>query len=235
MSKVATRRLRSFSGASDAGRDATRSDQIRQKLEQEILAGLLSPGEHLNEGALGERFATSRTPIREAIRQLAAQGLVEVVPRKGAFVAEISLSKLLEVFELMRELEGLSARLATERITPEQKASLIELHKTCETLTHDEKDAQEYFDVSSGFHRIIFAATQNRAIEDMANATYDRLMAYRRYQLDTVKRPQASFAEHSAVLEAILDGDSSRAETSMRAHAGRVSENAADLLPQLSR
>lgn len=139
MGKVAERRLRSFSGSSNAPRDVTRSDQIRQQLEQEILAGTIMPGDHLNEGALGERFATSRTPIREAIRQLAAQGLVEVVPRKGAFVAEISLSKLLQVFELMREMEALCARLAAERITPEQKADLIELHKTCEALTHDEK------------------------------------------------------------------------------------------------
>jgi DNA-binding GntR family transcriptional regulator len=235
MGKVAERRLRSFSGSSNTPRDVTRGDEIRLQLEQDILAGRLLPGDHLNEGALGERFSSSRTPIREAIRQLAAQGLVEVVPRKGAFVAEISLGKLLEVFELMREIEGLCARLAAERITPEQTADLIELHKACEALTHDEKDAQKYFEVSSGFHRIIFAATQNSAIEELANATYDRLLAYRRYQLDTVKRPQASFAEHGKVLQAILERDGPRAERAMRAHADRVTENAADLLPRARR
>ena len=214
--------------------EPTRAGQVRRVLEEEILSGSLRPGDHLNELGLVERFEASRTPIREAIRQLEAQGLVEIVPRKGAFVARISLTHLLEMFELMAELESVCARLAAERITAEQKAALIDLHAQYEPLSKSPEDAEQYFEVSSGFHRQIFAATQNAALEALANSTYNRLLAYRRKQLGQGHRSPQSFEEHSAVLDAILRGDGQAAAETMRAHSGEVKGNALDVLRSLT-
>ncbi|MEO0881356.1 MAG: GntR family transcriptional regulator [Pseudomonadota bacterium] len=228
------RRQRTLDGDEGVAPEPTRSAEIRLVLEEEILSGLLRPGDHLNELVLGERFSASRTPIREAIRQLEAQSLVEIVPRKGAFVARISLQNLLEMFELMAELESVCARLAAERITPEQKAQLMALHADYEPLAKSPKDAERYFEVSSGFHRQIFAATQNTALAELANTTYDRLLAYRRKQLGKEHRSPQSFKEHSAVLEAILRGDGEAAAKKMRDHSGEVRGNALDLLRKLT-
>ena len=234
MTTKTARRPRSIDNHDGEGFEPTRSGRIRRVLEEEILSGERRPGDHLNELALVERFEASRTPIREAIRQLEAQGLVEIVPRKGAFVARISLKHLLEMFELMAELESVCARLAAERITPEQKAELIAVHASYEPLSHTADDAEQYFEVSSEFHRKIFAATQNSALEALANSTYNRLLAYRRKQLGQGHRSPESFQEHSAVLDAILRGDGDAAAEKMREHSGEVRGNALDVLRSLT-
>ncbi|MEM6536910.1 MAG: GntR family transcriptional regulator [Pseudomonadota bacterium] len=228
-----SRRRRMIEGDNPASSEPTLSERIRHTLEEDILGGKLKPGMHLNELELVDRFSASRTPIREAIRQLVAQGLVEVVPRKGAFVARVSLQTLLELFELMTELEATCARLAAERISAEQKAELIALHQSYKPLAENEATAQAYFETSSGFHRMLFAATQNTELEALANTTYDRLLAYRRKQLGNGNRSPKSFEEHTSVLDAVLRGDGKAAETAMRAHSREVSGNALDVLRSL--
>lgn len=212
----------------------TLSERIRHSLEEDILSGRLKPGTHLNEMALVDQFRASRTPIREAIRQLVAQGLVQVVPRKGAFVARVSLQTLLELFELMTELEATCARLAAERISPEQKADLIALHESYRPLAESEATAEAYFETSSEFHRLLFAAAQNGELESLANATYDRLLAYRRKQLAKGNRSPQSFREHSVILDAVVRGDAPAAEAAMRVHSGKVGGNALELLRALA-
>ncbi|MEM1364001.1 MAG: GntR family transcriptional regulator [Pseudomonadota bacterium] len=231
--KESSRRRRMIEGVASASSEPTLSERIRHALEEDVLSGHLKPGSHLNELELADRFNASRTPIREAIRQLVAQGLVEVVPRKGAFVARVSLQTLLELFELMTELEATCARLAAERISPEQKAELIALHESYKPLAESEATAEAYFETSSGFHRMLFSATQNTEIEALANATYDRLLAYRRKQLGNGNRSPKSFEEHSAVLDAVIRGDGNAAEAAMRAHSGEVGGNALDVLRSL--
>jgi len=233
-SPVSTRRRRSLERRSPATSRPTRSERIRHTLEEEILSGTLKPGAHLNELELVDRFDTSRTPIREAIRQLVAQGLVKVLPRKGAFVTQISLQTLLELFELMKELEATCARLAAERISPKQKAKLIALHEAYSPLAESEETAGAYFEQSSGFHRLLFAASQNCELETLANTTYDRLLAYRRRQLGNGNRSPKSLKQHSEILEAVLKGDAKAAEAAMRLHSGDVGGNALDMLKALA-
>jgi DNA-binding GntR family transcriptional regulator len=211
----------------------TRTAAIVAALENDILSGLQKPGDHLNEPDLADRFGVSRTPIREAMRHLAASGLVEISPRRGAFVARISTRTLLELFELMTEIEVLCASLAAKRARPDQREAMINLHRAYQALTQKPEDAEAYFDESTGFHRLVYAATQNSALEALANQTYARLLPYRRRQLSTLRRPEVSFAEHQDVLDAILAGDEAAAADAMRRHSGMVSGNVFDVLSSL--
>jgi DNA-binding GntR family transcriptional regulator len=203
-------------------------------LENEILAGDLRPGDHLNEPDLADRFGVSRTPIREAMRHLSASGLVEISPRRGAFVARISTRTLIELFELMTEIEVLCASLAAKRARPDQREAMIAVHRAYQPLTRRSEDAEAYFTESTGFHRLVYAATQNSALEALANQTYARLLPYRRrQQLAAAHRPEVSFAEHQSVLDAILAGDEAAAAAAMRRHSGMVSGNVFDVLSSL--
>ncbi|MEM7493788.1 MAG: GntR family transcriptional regulator [Pseudomonadota bacterium] len=234
MTSKAARRARTLQPADVQAEVETRSAAIRRALEEDIFNGTLKPGDHLNELALSERFSASRTPIREALRQLEAEDLVRIVPRKGAFVARISLQHLLEMFEMMSEIESACARLATERMSVQEKEALIDLHNQYQQLSVSPKDAEAYFEASSGFHRQIYAGTHNQALEALANSTYDRLLAYRRKQLDHGHRSPQSFEEHTLILEAILRGDAQAAADAMRDHSGKVRGNALDVLRALT-
>ena len=235
MALKSARRARTLEPTDIQSEVETRSGLIRRALEEDILSGALKPGDHLNELALSDRFSASRTPIREALRQLEAEDLVRIVPRKGAFVARISLQHLLEMFEMMAEIESACARLATERMTQAEKEALIDLHNGYEPLSISPDDAEAYFETSSEFHRQIYAGTHNAALETLANTTYDRLLAYRRKQLDHGHRSPQSFIEHTIILEAILRGDAQAAADSMRDHSGKVRGNALDVLRALTK
>ena len=108
-----------------------RADALRDQLEQDIVTGALRPGERLDEQSLAARFGVSRTPIREALMQLASAGLVELQPRRGAFVASLSLQEVIERFEVMAALEGACGALAARRITEDERLALLEAHEAC--------------------------------------------------------------------------------------------------------
>ncbi|MEX0758780.1 MAG: GntR family transcriptional regulator, partial [Tistlia sp.] len=120
------------------------ADRVRLELEREIVVGDLAPGVRLDEVGLAERYAVSRTPVREALMQLAASGLVEMRPRQGALVAAIGTFQLAEMFEVMSELEALCARLAARRMTPRERDGLAALHAACAPYL-DGADADGYY------------------------------------------------------------------------------------------
>lgn len=194
-----------------------RADGLRDQLEQEIVTGVLRPGERLDEQALAARFGVSRTPIREALMQLASAGLVELQARRGAFVASLSLKDVLERFEVMATLEGMCGALAARRITEGQRRELIAAHEACiaETSTGD---ADAYYYANERFHRVIYRAGNNGYLAEQAGQLHDRLKPYRRLQLRARSRVAASLAEHDAIVEAILAGDSALAEQVLKDH-----------------
>ncbi|MFS2117573.1 GntR family transcriptional regulator, partial [Herbaspirillum frisingense] len=102
----------------------TRSETLRESIEEMIAVGKLAPGQHLDETSLAEEFGVSRTPIREALIQLASMGIVEMRPRRGAIVAEIGPQQLIEMFEVMAEFEAMCGRLAARRMTPAEHVEL---------------------------------------------------------------------------------------------------------------
>lgn len=208
------------------------ADRVRQDLETEILTGELAPGARLDETRLAERFEVSRTPIREALTQLASVGLVETRPRQGAIVARITPKRLAEMFEVMAEIEGLCARLAARRMTAAELERLKALHVACnEPRTKGEPD--EYYDLNLAFHDAIFEGSHNSFLVEQARYMRARTQPFRRLQLHRMGRMDRSFEEHNAVVEAILAGDEARAEALLKAHVSIQGDVFTELITSL--
>ncbi len=191
--------------------------RLREALEEEIVEGRLRPGQRLDEAGLAERFAVSRTPIREALIQLAASGLVEIKPRRGAYVTLLGPQALVDSFEFMAEIEAACARLAAQRMGPSDRAALEAAHAACAAAVRAGDEAA-YYPANAVFHQAIYAATANRVMAEEARRHQVRLQPYRRLQLRAPRRMEASFAEHEAILAALAAGDGEEAAICLRAH-----------------
>ena len=204
-------------------------DTMREQLEQDIITGVFRPDDRLDEASLAERFSTSRTPVRETLQRLASSGLVEHRPRRGVFVRRISLSELVEMFEVMAELEGMCARLAARRITAEQSKRLAESMAACEEAAKA-GDPDDYYRANSEFHILIYETSQNGFLAEQAKALHKRLAPFRRLQLRVRYRIRQSMVEHREVLTAIEEGNSEKAETAAKAHVVIQGEKFSDLV-----
>lgn len=191
--------------------------RLREALEEDIVSGRLKPGQRLDEVGLAERFGVSRTPIREALIQLAASGLVEIRPRRGAFVVLLGPRELLESFELMAEIEAACGRLAVQRMGPSDRAAIRETHEACRAAVAAGDEAA-YYPTNARFHAAIYAATGNRVLTGEALRLQRSLQPYRRLQLKVPRRMEASFAEHEGIVEALFAGDGTLAAERLRAH-----------------
>ena len=194
-----------------------RADGLRDQLEQDIVTGALRPGERLDEQSLATRFGVSRTPIWEALMQLASAGLVELQPRRGAFVASLSLKEVIERFEVMAALEATCGALAARRITELERQALVDAHEACAQRAPG-GDADAYYYLNERFHHVIYEACHNTYLAEQARQLHDRLKPYRRLQLRARSRVASSLSEHQAIVDAILAGDSGRAEQLLRDH-----------------
>jgi len=210
-----------------------RSEQLSDAIEELIVTGSFGPGTRLDEQELADRFAVSRTPVREALIQLAAIGMVEIRPRRGAVVAEIGSDRLCEMFEVMAELEAMCGRLAARRIGPTEQLALRAAHEACQSA-RDAGDADRYYQLNEDFHARIYAASHNGFLEEQALTLHRRLRPYRRLQLRVRNRMTTSFSEHGAVVEAILRGDGDVAAERLRSHVVVQGERFADLVSSLA-
>ena len=201
----------------------TLADELRLALADDIVRGMLVPGAALDETELARRFGVSRTPVREAIRQLAASGLVEVRAHRGAVVARPSEERLLGMFEAMAELEALCAGLAAERMTPAERGALEAVHEELRALIQG-GDPQRYHEVNEAFHAAIYAGTHNAYLAEMTHATRSRVQPFRRAQFRNLGRLAKSHVEHDNVVLAILRGDRVGAAGAMRVHIMKVRE-----------
>jgi len=211
---VVVRRVDRASGP--AGK-ITRAEELRLQLADEIVRGVLPPGAPLDETDIARRFSVSRTPVREALRQLAASGLVETRAHRGAVVARPTLERLTGMFEAMAELEAICAGLAAERMTPVERHRLEAIHEELRVLSHA-GNPDRFHEVNERFHNMIYAGSQNTYIAEMTLATRVRVQPFRRAQFRNLGRLAKSHAEHDRVVVAIMRGDKSGAEIAMRAH-----------------
>ena len=193
------------------------SDRIRNTLTDEIASGALPAGTALDEQQLAARFNASRTPVREALRQLSVSGLVEMRPRRGVIVTRLTAESIMEMFETMAEIEALCVRLATYRMTPLERSHLMDLHRSSEEMIKA-KDVDAYDGFNREFHICIYRATHNQFLVEQAMAIRLRLSAFRRTQLRQDDRLERSREEHDAVMRAIAQGDGDKAARRMRAH-----------------
>lgn len=208
------------------------SDQLREKIEEQIATGTLSPGSSLDEATLAEQHGVSRTPVREALIQLATEGLIEIRPRRGAVVSSIGPTRLSEMFEVMAELEAMCARLAARRMSDTERTALLAAHQACEAARTQE-DSDAYFYCNENFHSAIYAGSHNLFLIEQAQALQRRLRPYRRLQLRVRNRMSVSFKEHQNVVDAITAGDTEGAAQALRSHVVVQGERFADLLASL--
>lgn len=195
----------------------TRAEELRLQLADDIVRGVLPPGAALDETDIARRFSVSRTPVREALRQLVASGLVEARPHRGAVVAQPSPDRLTEMFEAMGELEALCAWFAAERMSPTDRQKLEAIHDELRVLSHA-GNPERFHSVNERFHNAIYAGSQNSYIAEMTLATRVRVQPFRRAQFRNLGRLAKSHAEHDRVVIAILRGDKAGAAAAMRAH-----------------
>lgn len=209
------------------------SEQLREHIEERIVRGQYAPGTKLDEAELAASFNVSRTPIREALIQLSAAGLVETRPRRGAVVAEISPSRLAEMFEVMAELEAACARRAALYATEDEVSKLASAHEACRSALQAD-DPDRYYRRNEDFHRALYAISHNGFLAEQSNLMQRRLRAYRRLQLRMPNRMASSFDEHAAVVAAIRAGDADLAPDLIRAHVNIQNYQFADLFSKSS-
>jgi DNA-binding GntR family transcriptional regulator len=209
------------------------ADRLRKALEDEIVTGRFAPGARLDEVSLATRFAVSRTPIREALNQLSTSGLIQMRPRRGAIVNPVTTEDLVEMFETMAEMEAVCGRLATRRMTERERQSLLDALEACRRAAATE-DVDFYYEENVVFHRAIYMGSHNRYLANEVRQLRRRLQAYRRLQLRVRGRIANSFAEHEAIVDAIMVGDEEMAEEKLRSHVMIQGERFNDLLMTLS-
>lgn len=204
----------------------TRSQMVCEHVTDEILRGKLLPGTRLDEQSLADRFGVSRSPIRDALRQLAATRLVLYVPHRGFSVAAVDSAELDDLFETSGEIEALCARLCALRAGPAERKRLEAVHQqSAEALRA--RDAKNYSRLNDELHGLIYAGTRNNALREIALNLRQRLAPFRsRVFFTTDNRMQSSHREHAQLIKSILEHDGDAAARAMQEHAAHSAMNA---------
>lgn len=209
-----------------------RADIIAEQLEERIFDGTYTDGDRLDEVRIAEQFGVSRTPLREALQRLARSGLVELVPRRGAFVRQPGPVELLEMFEVMAEVEAVCGRLAAKRISDKALADLHDANDRCQAAV-EAQDPDTYYSENERFHKIIYRESGNGFLESETGLLHRRLQPFRRQQLRLRGRMVQSMSEHKIILEALEQGDSEAAADALRGHVAIQGEKFHSLMATL--
>ena len=184
---------------------------VFDSLREAIINGTLRPGERMMEIQLAEEPGVSRTPVREAIRKLELEGFVVMVPRKGAYVAGISLKDIADVFEVRASLEALACGLAAERITGEELENLeLFLAQFAEII--DEGNPPKFVEFDTNFHDYLYQSSRNQRLVQMLNNLRDEIQRFRSVSLAFPGRPKEALDEHRKIVEAVADRNISKAQ-----------------------
>ncbi|HHP50800.1 MAG TPA: GntR family transcriptional regulator [Moorella mulderi] len=196
---------------------------VFEALKEAILEGHLKTGEKLMEIQLAEELGVSRTPVREAIRKLEQEGLVVIIPHKGAFVADLSMKDIADLFEVRAALESLAAALACERATEEEleemERLLMEIGKGVE-----EENLEYTIEVDTKFHEVLYQASRNALLVKIINNLQEKIQTYRTTSLSMPGRMAEALEEHRRLLEAIAAREVDLAQRLAQEHI----ENAAN-------
>lgn len=196
---------------------------IFNTLREAIISGELKPGERLMEVQLAEKMGVSRTPVREAIRMLELEGLVSMLPRKGAHVAELSVKDIMDVLEVRASLDGLATGLAAERITDEEIKSLKQIQT--QFAVYLEKDnLQGSIKKDVEYHELIYRASRNEKLIQIVHNLRERVQRFRVIYLKDYMSPRELIKEHMSILDAIADRNTEAAQKSAVIHIKKQEE-----------
>ena len=207
-----------------AGTEKSLRGQVFDKIRSDILNGKYKRGEELVESSIGKELGISRTPVREAIRQLELEGLVQLVPNKGAFVTGISEKDVRDIYLIRARLEGLAARMAAKNITPELLDAMEEMVVLSEY--HAKKEHYEQVcEMDSKFHKLLYKASGSRILEHTLTDFHQYVQRVRMASIMKKRRMEKSNDEHDAILTAIREHDEEKAELVATRHISNTVEN----------
>ncbi|MBX5039057.1 GntR family transcriptional regulator [Rhizobium lentis] len=207
-------------------RAGTTVEQMVRAIADMIVTGQMLPGEKLDEVSLAARFEVSRTPVREALRELGAMGLIDREPNRSAVVTNVSETYLHSMFEAMAELEAICARLSAERMTVDERRMLELEHKASMRLVHTGAE-EEYAAYNTEFHTRLYRGSHNDHILEMVIQTRARLAPFRRAQFRLPGRLAKSYEEHGRIITAIMRADGAAAAQAAFSHVEIVSDASA--------
>ena len=200
--------------------------KVFQKIRDDILKGRYEENEELRESTLGKELGVSRTPVREALRQLELEGLVKIIPNKGGYVTGITGKDVSDIYIIRSLLEGLCARWATEHITEEQIDKLEEIILLSEYHVNKKKElATQVTKLDGEFHEVLYEASNSRILEHVLSDFHNYVQSARKMSVTNHDRAEKSIAEHKEILQAIKDKDADRAEQLANAHIMNVMKN----------
>ena len=211
----------------------TRTQILLSEIEKLIVNGSMVPGQRLDEMVLAKKYGVSRTPVREAIRALIAIGLVQNTGKQGSQVAKLSISMLIEMFELMAVLEGMCAQLAARRAT---KNELLEMQKTHQLLekTFEKGTHKEFYNVNLQFHDLLYNASHTQYLAEETLRLRRRLSPYRMRVTFQPGRMSSTLEEHNKILIAINKGESELAKNEAISHLRLIGNDLEDFIASVS-
>lgn len=207
--------------------------RIRLALENAIIDGSYLPGDRIDPDRIAAEYHCSRTPVREALQALEISGLLVVQPKRGTYVAQLSVTELMERFEVMAEFEALCARLAARRANAEDLERIRLALSECETAA-DAGDSDRYYLVNAKFHQAIYQAAHNEFLKAESLRLQAVLQPYRRRQVQARGRIHRSLEEHLRIADRIAKGDAEGAAKAMADHVLIQGEGVIDLIALLS-
>lgn len=190
---------------------------VVENIRQAIISGQFPAGMRLMELQLAEEMGVSRTPVREAIRKMELEGLVVMIPRRGAYVANISIKDINEVYEVRTALDVLAAGLAAEKITDEEVAEMHRLIETDRPLVA-EKNYPKIIENDTAFHDIIYRASGNRRCMTIISNLREQITAIRGRSMPYPGRLEVMLEEHTAIADAIAKHNAKKAQEAVRVH-----------------
>jgi len=208
----------------DSSTGLSLTSKIFHILREDILNGKYAEGEKLVEAKLAEDLGVSRTPVREALKQLELDGIVENIPNRGVIVLGISKQDIEDIFEIRAAIEGISAKWAVDRMTNEELASLKDVYELMEFYTF-KNDVEKFAELNTRFHEIIYRATKSRYLEQVLKDFQYYMKKTRRRSLQVEGRIHDSLSEHKEVLDAFLAHDKEWAERALTIHVRNSKKN----------
>ena len=202
------------------------SGRVFQKIREDILSGKYKENQELRENTIGKKLGVSRTPVREALRQLELKGLVTIIPNKGAYVTGFSDKDIQDIYMICMLLEGLCARWATEHITQQQLDELDEVIILSEFyMKKDSNIKDQMISLDSRFHEILYEASESRFLSKLLNDFNNYVKSINGSMLVSSDRMRKSIREHKQILRAIRDGDADMAEQLANEHVMHMLQN----------
>jgi len=208
----------------------TLHEEIANNLREMIMSGELREGDKIKENVLCDMMGISKTPLREALRVLSAEGLIRLIPNRGSYVTTPTFEEIKEMFDVMRVLEGVCARTAVEKMRDRDLSKLEKLHQKLEK-NFRRKDQKEYIHQNNLYHTFLQELAGNKTLNQIVNGLRQKILLYRFQSLNLPGRFEQSIQEHRNLLAAFRDRDPKKAERLMKSHLKKQ----CDAMGQLAR